>query len=411
MDYNIGLPRDHSFACLTSLEEDIRLLSLCPFDSLNVDATDKDDDSPKLLDLQPSLSKYRIRPFYLPNSNTLSAKFSAEVGRGGTDDANVVDVEGKKYSQGRREDGMGIGDGIEAKAEDEDGAAIRQVNFSLLGSWRPRKGGKLGKLTYLVTPAQLAFAFPQFRHIGLPPAGISTFRNAPYAVSASLTSYGGLSCGFSARVGLQAIEELDSQVKLDPDLGPRLPSRQLVSVTRDLETDIDAIRIETVDSSDFAPTNATAVLILDPPLPIEQSCLKRIEKITGLHGSLSGSSRSTLPLSLLILQLHDQAHLYNLPTHMILPNRTHHAYCVSCNSLGCLISRLPFTASTQLPELIYLLRRQAAAIAFYETFLLHPRQPPSKGERHSPVATILFYDFSLYSLFFLIFHNRVLYIN
>ncbi|KER24339.1 hypothetical protein T265_07978 [Opisthorchis viverrini] len=226
------------------------------------------------------------------------------------------------------------------------------VNQSMVGHFVGRSGGRLARLTYLVTPAQAAV----FR------AGNSSTGSRKPSVSCSIVGKGsteGLVGGHMARVGLRPRITYPEFVDTDgcQSSGPQqLAFIPLVTLQEDAHgnrlpdfakpDDITCVAIE-----------AEFVLYLDPPVPLTSDAVHQLQHITGLADSDFGILDSTEEQDLVqvILSRHGQEHLYGINSHLI-----------------------PFTCSNQLSPIISLLRQHASASAFFETFVLHPRKPVVK---------------------------------
>ncbi|GAA28511.2 mediator of RNA polymerase II transcription subunit 1 [Clonorchis sinensis] len=251
------------------------------------------------------------------------------------------------------------------------------VNQSMVGHFVGRSGGRLARLTYLVTPAQAAV----FR------AGNSSTGSRKSSVNCSIVGKGsteGLVGGHMVRVGLRPRITYPEFVDTDgcQSSGPQqLAFIPLVTLQEDAHgnrlpdfakpDDITCVAIE-----------AEFVLYLDPPVPLTSDAVHQLQHITGLTDSDFGILDSTEEQDLVqvILSRHGQQHLYGINSHLQMPNMTQHSYEIRSSLRGFLVSQIPFTCSNQLSSIISLLRQHASTSAFLETFVLHPRKPVVKDD-------------------------------
>ncbi|CAL8107773.1 unnamed protein product [Calicophoron daubneyi] len=248
------------------------------------------------------------------------------------------------------------------------------VNRSLVGYFCPRSGGRLARLTYLVTNAQAAIT----KYLQLP-TDASRFTSRSGRISTvGRGSPDAVVGGFLARVGVQPRSDYGNKYELGRRPLQHLPYIPLVTL-QEGSNGISIPEFSQPDELKCLLIEAEFVLYLDPPLPMPTETVRRLEQITGIpNADVVGKQEEDIVY--LILSRHGQNHLFGIDTHMQLPNLTQHSYAVKSRLRGYMISKIPFACSSQLAEIISILRQQASAVSFYETFVLHPQKPVEKDD-------------------------------
>ncbi|CAH8563540.1 unnamed protein product [Dicrocoelium dendriticum] len=259
-----------------------------------------------------------------------------------------------------------------AGQHDGDAFAVRRmVNQSMVGHFLDRAGGRLGQLTYLITPAQAAVSQ------AVQPTEVPNGPSAPHQNSTTGPKTLG---GYMARVGLRPRTPSTSSTLYPSPNFQHLAFMPLVT----LHEDADGRRIPDFAQPDdikCVAIEAELVLFLEPAIPMPADAIRELELITGLPNmDISKNGQEEQDLVQLILQRHGQKHLSQINTHLQLPNLTQHSYEIRSNVRGFLVDTVPFTCSSQLGAIIALLRKHASSAAFLESFVLHPKRPVEKDE-------------------------------
>ncbi|KAK4473839.1 hypothetical protein MN116_003172 [Schistosoma mekongi] len=247
------------------------------------------------------------------------------------------------------------------------------VNRSLVGHFVGRTGGRLARLTYLVTSAQAMISNAN----GITKNNLQMKSKSAHSVSIGCGSRDGLIGGYMARIGLcPRLSYVDDTSTVSQSTVQRLPFMPLVTLQKDAYG-LSVPHFAQPDEIKCISIEAEFVLHLDPPLPISVDAIQQLEHTTGLRNTEIADKKEE-DIVLLILRKHKQEHLYGINTHLQNPNLTQHSYQIKSNVKAYLVSSVPFTCSDQIGEIISILRKQASALAFYETFIVHPDKPVEK---------------------------------
>ncbi|CAH8440102.1 unnamed protein product [Schistosoma turkestanicum] len=247
------------------------------------------------------------------------------------------------------------------------------VNRSLVGHFVGRTGGRLARLTYLVTSAQAMIG----NATGVIKNNLQVNSKSTYSTSIGCGSRDGLIGGYMARIGLcPRLSYVDDSSAVAQSTVQRLPFMPLVTLQKDAYG-ISVPHFAQPDEIKCISIEAEFVLHLDPPLPISTDAIQQLERTTGLSNTEITDQKEE-DIVLLILRKHKQEHLYGINTHLQNPNITQHSYQIKSDVKAYLVSSVPFTCSDQIGEIISILRKQASALAFYETFIVHPDKPVEK---------------------------------
>ncbi|TNN10149.1 Mediator of RNA polymerase II transcription subunit 1 isoform 2 [Schistosoma japonicum] len=247
------------------------------------------------------------------------------------------------------------------------------VNRSLVGHFVGRTGGRLARLTYLVTSAQAMISNAN----GTMKSNLQMKSKSAHSISIGCGSRDGLIGGYMARIGLcPRLSCVDDTSLVPQSTVQRLPFMPLVTLQKDAYG-ISVPHFAQPDEIKCISIEAEFVLHLDPPLPISVDAIQQLERTTGLRNTEIADKKEE-DIVLLILRKHKQEHLYGINTHLQNPNLTQHSYQIKSNVKAYLVSSVPFTCSDQIGEIISILRKQASALAFYETFIVHPDKPVEK---------------------------------
>ncbi|CAH8479569.1 unnamed protein product [Heterobilharzia americana] len=247
------------------------------------------------------------------------------------------------------------------------------VNHSLVGHFVGRTGGRLARLTYLVTSAQAMIG----NATGVLKNNLQMNSKGVCSTTIGCGSRDGLIGGYMARIGLcPRLSYVEDTSTACQSAVQRLPFMPLVTLQKDAYG-MSVPHFAQPDEIKCISIEAEFVLHLDPPLPISTDAVQQLERITGLSNTEIADHKEK-DIVLLILQQHKQEHLYGINTHLQNPNLTQHCYRIQSDVKGYLVSCVPFTCSDQIGEIISILRKQASALAFYETFIVHPDKPVEK---------------------------------
>ncbi|XP_018648873.1 LOW QUALITY PROTEIN: hypothetical protein Smp_144520 [Schistosoma mansoni] len=249
------------------------------------------------------------------------------------------------------------------------------VNRSLVGHFVGRTGGRLARLTYLVTSAQAMIS----NATGVMKNNLQMNSKSTYSTSIGCGSRDGLIGGYMARIGLcPRLSYVEDTSVVVQSAVQRLPFMPLVTLQKDAYG-ISVPHFAQPDEIKCISIEAEFVLHLDPPLPISTDAIQQLERTTGLSNTEIIDQKEE-DIVLLILRKHKQEHLYGINTHLQNPNITQHSYQIKSDVKAYLVSSVPFTCSDQIGEIISILRKQASALAFYETFIVHPDKPVEKDD-------------------------------
>ncbi|CAH8830517.1 unnamed protein product [Trichobilharzia szidati] len=247
------------------------------------------------------------------------------------------------------------------------------VNRSLVGHFVGRTGGRLARLTYLVTSAQAMIS----NAAGVLKNDMQMNPKKPCSTSVGCGSPDGLIGGYMARIGLcPRLSYAGDTSTASHSTVQRLPFMPLVTLQKDAYG-VSVPHFAQPDEIKCISIEAEFVLHLDPALPISTDAIQQLEQITGLSNT-EIADRKEEDIMVLILRQHKQEYLRGINTHLQNPNLTHHSYQIQSDVKGYLVSSVPFTCSNQIGEIISILRKQASALAFYETFIVHPYKPVEK---------------------------------
>ncbi|CAH8454365.1 unnamed protein product [Schistosoma bovis] len=249
------------------------------------------------------------------------------------------------------------------------------VNRSLVGHFVGRTGGRLARLTYLVTSAQAMIS----NATGVIKNNLQMNSKSTYSSSIGCGSRDGLIGGYMARIGLcPRLSYVEDTSTVAQSTVQRLPFMPLVTLQKDAYG-ISVPHFAQPDEIKCISIEAEFVLHLDPPLPISTDAIQQLERTTGLSNTEIIDQKEE-DIVLLILRKYKQEHLYGINTHLQNPNITQHSYQIKSDVKAYLVSSVPFTCSDQIGEIISILRKQASALAFYETFIVHPDKPVEKDD-------------------------------
>ncbi|CAH8456998.1 unnamed protein product [Schistosoma rodhaini] len=249
------------------------------------------------------------------------------------------------------------------------------VNRSLVGHFVGRTGGRLARLTYLVTSAQAMIS----NATGVMKNNLQMNSKSTYSTSIGCGSRDGLIGGYMARIGLcPRLSYVEDTSVVVHSAVQRLPFMPLVTLQKDAYG-ISVPHFAQPDEIKCISIEAEFVLHLDPPLPISTDAVQQLQRTTGLSNT-EIIDQIEEDIVLLILRKHKQEHLYGINTHLQNPNITQHSYQIKSDVKAYLVSSVPFTCSDQIGEIISILRKQASALAFYETFIVHPDKPVEKDD-------------------------------
>ncbi|THD20599.1 hypothetical protein D915_008763 [Fasciola hepatica] len=256
----------------------------------------------------------------------------------------------------------------------------RMVNSSIVGLFLNRSGGRLARLTYLITSAQTAMAKAADRSLSIKSSRSSGFPGS--SLTARGTSVRGAveilsNHGFSARVGLRSRVPFNEFATIQSTV-QHLPIIPLVTL-RETSFGDSVPDFAEPDELKCVALEAELVLYLDPPIPLPTEAVRELELITGLKNP-ELLDKDEDDLTRLILAQHNQHYLYGINPHILLPNYTQHSYTIRSHVRGFMVHTVPFTCSSQISSIIAVLRKHASLVAFYETFVLHPSKPYEKDD-------------------------------